>query len=505
VRGLDPDDVVRFLSLVELDTGDRWRVEPFQRAAIEDLCAGVDVLWWEMPEGNGKSSTLAGLALAHLFFTPEANLPIAASSAQQATVLLRQATGMIARSDDLAGAFRPLEGSKRIDCPGSGGQLKIHAADAGTGDGVIPSLAILEELHRHPSLDLYRTWRGKLAKRRGQLVIISTSGAPESEYEVAKEAAIARCGEMGSVERTPGLLVARMPGFAMRVHGIAAGEDSDDLEAVKRANPLSSITVETLREKRQDPNFLRSHWDRFTCGRPARVEESAVNEQEWLALEREDIPPGVEVAVGVDFGWKFDTTALVPLWMPSPDQRVLGTPTIIVPPRDGTSTSTAVVREAFIRLRERNPISVVAMDPAAGGRQFGEWLESPPTADGSVRWEDGGGLGVEVVEVSPGNATQCAAYAVFMEAIRTGVLHHPHDPDLTRHVLNARAKLVTHDRYRFDRPVTSRHARLQDSRVIDALIAASIVHWQQTAGLDDDSDPWRSRPFSLDDYKVVTL
>ncbi len=500
MRGLDPDDVVRFLELMELDTGERWRVEPFQRAVIEDLCSGVDVVWMELPEGNAKSTTVAGLSLAHIFFVDAAEVPVAASSAQQATVLLRQGTGIVRRSELLAGAFRCLEGSKRIDCTATGGQLKIHAADAGTADGVIPTLAILDELHRHPDLALFRTWRGKLLKRRGQLVVISTAGAPDSEYETVKDRAVAECEERGTVERSPGLLVARMPGFVLRVHAIGADEDPDDIEAVKRANPLSIVTLDGLREKRADPTWNRDHWLRFTCGRPAREQSSAVSEAEWDALPQGEIPQGVEVAVGVDLGWKFDTTALVPLWVPEPDRRVFGTPVVIAPPRDGTSTPVGVVRDALLSMHARNPIRLVAMDPAAGGSQLGEWLEQPPTGDGSVRWEDGGGPGIPVVEVSPGNRTQCAAYACFMDAVRGGLIHHPHDPEFTRHVLNAVAKQVSHDRYRFDRHSTSRHARFQDNRVIDALIAAANVHWQQVTSAATAEVPMRA-----EDYRVMVV
>lgn len=208
--------------------------------------------------------------------------------------------------------------------------------------------------------------------------------------------------------------------------------------------------------------------------------------------------------MGADFAWKHDTTALVPFWLPGDGRRVLGSPVILTPPRDGTSMGPEVVRRGFVDIMERNPIRVVAMDPAAGGGQIAEWLEAAPGIDEhgrpSYAWSDGHGLGVEVVEVGPGNTVQCQVYAAFMEAIRTGVLEHPHEPEFTRHVLNGVAKIVTHDRYRFDRVSVSRAARMQDGRVIDALIAASIVHWQQTAGLPPDKDP-----IMADEWRLIAI
>jgi phage terminase large subunit-like protein len=497
--------------LMVLDTGDYWEPEPFQVAVLDALCRGVDRVWLEIPEGNAKTTLAAAIGLIHIYLVPMAEVPVAAASRDQTGVLLRQATGIVRRSPGFDSRFRRLEGYRRVECPGSGGRLQVFAADAGTGDGVIPTLPILEELHRHPSLDLLRTWNGKLYKRNGQSLIISTAGEPGGPYELAKEAALLECAEHGEVIREGMLTVARMPGFEMRIHALSPTDDVEDLDLVEQANPLSTVTREVLQAKRSDPTWNRQHWARFTCGVPMRDTSSAISDAEWDELGREEISDGTIVDVGADFGWKFDTTAITPLWMPEPTRRVLGRPEIIVPPMDGTSTEPSEVREAFIRIHRRTPIRRVAMDASMGGAQIAEWLEKPP---GEMDDPDhpgemipdydldrGFGLGVEVVEVSAGNVVQCRAYDLFMEAIREGWLRHPGDPDLTRHVLNAVAKQVTHDRYRFDRPSTSRAAKHQDRRVIDALIAASNVHWHLAAGLGEDDE----RPFDPADYRIEVL
>jgi hypothetical protein len=36
------------------------------------------------------------------------------------------------------------------------------------------------------------------------------------------------------------------------------------------------------------------------------------------AVSKERIPAGVPVSLGLDLGWKYDTTALVPLWVRDP-------------------------------------------------------------------------------------------------------------------------------------------------------------------------------------------
>jgi hypothetical protein len=47
---------------------------------------------------------------------------------------------------------------------------------------------------------------------------------------------------------------------------------------------------------------------------------------------------------------------------------------------------------------------------------------------------------------------------------------------LTRHALNATARVLPDGKVRFDRPTASRAAALQQWRSIDALSAAAMVH-----------------------------
>jgi hypothetical protein len=78
-----------------------------------------------------------------------------------------------------------------------------------------------------------------------------------------------------------------------------------------------------------------------------------------------------------------------------------------------------------------------------------------------------------------------------MEALREGWLWHTGDPGLTSHALNAVARLLPQGDTKFERPKESRTVRdeLARRRVIDALIAAAMVHttaaaaWQAGADL----------------------
>jgi phage terminase large subunit-like protein len=449
-----------------LDSGDPWELEPFQEQFVEDVFTGKPACWLVIPQGNGKTTLVAGLALYKLEFTEFGHIPVAAASRDQAGLIYGQAAGFVVRSE-LESKFRCLEGYRRILCPSMHSRIQVMAADANTGDGIIPTDCIIDELHRHKSLELYRTWRGKLKKRNAQIIVISTAGEPGGEFEQQRD----RMRQMAQeVEREEVFTRAVGDAFVLHDWSVPEDGDSDDLGLVARANPLSSVTVATLRDERESPDWNLQHWRRLTCNLPTRSDMAAITEAEWFEAEVErDIPAGTEVEVGIDLGWKNDTTAIQPLWIRSDDYRLLGKGRVIVPPRNGNSTHPDEIKRAILELNTRTPIKRVVMD-TSNGMDIAAWIEDE--------------LGCEVSDHSQSNAFHCADYKTFMEALRQGWLKHTRDENLTRHALNAIARPATYGDLRFDRPHRSRESRhKQDVRVIDALTAAAMVHTEAASEL----------------------
>src|SRR3990167_10591675 len=62
-----------------LDTGQSWHPEPFQEAFAEDVFAGTSECWLVVPECNGKTTLVAGLALYHTEHRPFGYVAVAAS------------------------------------------------------------------------------------------------------------------------------------------------------------------------------------------------------------------------------------------------------------------------------------------------------------------------------------------------------------------------------------------------------------------------------------------
>jgi hypothetical protein len=458
---------------LELDSGDRWELEPFQEAFIEDVFAGHSVCWLVVPEGNGKTTLIAGLALYHIEFTKSGYVPVAASSRDQAEWIYRQAEGFVVRSDiedrdmsrsvhvEVPHRFRCLEGYRRIRHDATGSRIQIFAADDRGGDGIIPTLAILDELHRHRDLGLYRTWLGKLRKRNAQLIVISTAGEVGGEFENER----GRLRQSGDVVEHGRCFTRSVRLGSSVLHDWSVPEDGDveDLEMVAAANPFSGVSVESLREKRELPGMTSAWWSRFTCNLAARASEAAITEREWAAARSDrEIPSGAPVVAGLDIGWKHDTTALVPLWVESPSFRLFGPAVVLEPPRNGDMLPVGAVKSAIEDLNATHPIEALVMD-MTGGADVAQWAADE--------------IGLMVVDRIQSNPWAVRDYANVMAGLRAATLFHSGDRGLTSHALNAIAKVLPGGDARFARPSESRTVTdgLQRRRVIDALVAAAMA------------------------------
>lgn len=444
---------------LELDNGDQWRVDDWFLGCLEDYFAGVPENWWVVPEGNAKTTNTGGLATYLLEHRHKASIPWAASTREQAEIGYRQAEGFVLSSARLKAKLKCQEGYRRIKNLESGGRIQVFAADDSHADGIIPTDAFLDELHRHKNLRLYRTWRGKLLKRGGQMAAITTAGEPGSEFE---ETRTRIRQETPVVTSRPGFTHCRSDQISLHEYAVPEDGDIEDLAVVKLANPFSAITVEQLAAKRSTPTMTPQHWSRFVCNLATRSEAAAIQESEWLnAYEPGGIPDGASVSLGMDFGWKWDTTAIVPLWWDSDEHRVFGPATVIEPPRDTSSLHPSVVKRAVEEMCSRYAVERVVLD-ISHAHDITAWMADE--------------LDLEVIDRAQTNKPQVEDYERFMVGLRTGVLKHSGDVGLKRHALNAVAKILPGGDPKFARVSETRQGGNQDARVIDALVAAAMVH-----------------------------
>jgi len=457
-------ELARFAAFCErhlrLEDGSPFILEPFQRTMLADYFAGAAETLILLPKKAGKTTLLAALALFHVTTTRDASVVIAASARDQASRMADQAAGFIRRSDGLGARMRVTQ--RVISSLVDGGRLVVLAADVDTADGLLPpSLALVDELHRAKSAELHGLLRDSLGPRHGRMLTISTAGDDE----------LTPLGRMRSeayrlphVRRDGAYRYARSANamFVLHEWALDADQDLDDLDLVKQANPASWQTVEALRERHASPSMESWQWARFACGVWAQGEDTAISPVEWAAAAVPDavIPAGETIAVGVDLGWKWDTTAIVPLWRTEEQRWRFGAPSILVPPRDGTSLSVHEVFGAVEAMCDRWDVGRLVLDPSADGEHLAQRVESE--------------LGVEVVAHSQRPEPMSLAAQRFAAELRAGRMEHPAHPDFTAHVLAAAPKAAPSGSWRF----------VKRRRPIDALIAAAMV---LSVGVDRDA------------------
>jgi phage terminase large subunit-like protein len=406
-----------------LDSGKPWVLEKFQADFLEDVFRGYMEALLVIPEGNAKTTLTGGLLLYHLEHMPHARVPVAASSRDQAEWLYQAAAGFVERSE--LKQFKCQEGYRRIKCEATGSRAQIFAADDRTGDGIIPTLAILEELHRHKNLNLYRTWRGKLEKRGGQMISISTAGEPDGEFEALRKA---MRDQATTSHREGAFLRAEGPNSILHEYAVPEDGDPDDLTQVLAANPLKSITRAVLERKRTSPAYEPNHWRRFVCGMPARL-ESPIRPQDWDPLKTDigAVAPDDEVYVGIRIG------AAIGIALASPRGEGVAVKMIPLPAPVSSRVSFRVIEDLLRELDQTYRVIQFIYDPDHFARSA-ELLEEE-------------GLPMEKEFQSPKKLTQ--ATSTFWRLVSGRLLSHDGDPELRRQVLAGTTK-ETQQGWRFE-------------------------------------------------------
>lgn len=422
------DDFRAFCAELTVSQGRPLLLEPFQERMLADYFEGVRETLILIPKKCGKTTTLAALALYHLLTTPDAACYVAAASREQATLIFDAACGFVARSPALREQLIVRRGYRELWTSDKRGKLKVLASDVDTADGVLCTLALVDELHRHRSGGLYGVLADGLGPRDGQIVTISTAGDDEnSPLGQLRQRAHALPG----LVRDGAYRYVRAQDFALHEWALDADQDLDDLALVKTANPASWQTIDELRKRRDSPATVPWQWARFACGVWMFGHDSAISDAEWRGCARPglEIPAGAHgVVVGLDIAWRHDCTAMTPVCRDG-ESIIVHPPTVLEPPGDGTSIDSEDVWSMIVALAARWPGLTIVADPNAGAPELLQRIERELTH-------------VRLAEFAQAPHAMAMAAGRLQEAIATGTLRHPDDAVLTAHVLAAVATPV---------------------------------------------------------------
>lgn len=417
----------RFCGALSLEDGRPMVLEEFQREMLSHFFGGAGETLIVIPKKNGKSTMLAALALYHLITTPDAECLIGAASRDQATILYDQAAGFIRRTPELQQRADIKRGYREIRSKRDSGRIRVLAADVDTADGVIPTLALVDELHRHKSAGLYGIFRDGLGPRAGQMITISTAGDHEqTTLGLMRLAAL----QLPVITRTGVHTVAMSADGRFVMHEWALDKDDnvDDMRVVKGANPASWQTLEALRARHDSPSMLPWQWARFACGIWTSAEAWWIQADEWASLATaERILPGDKVTIGFDGARVSDSTALVACRLSDG----LLEP-IHVWEAEGDAArweiDTGSVDRVLAETMERYTVVRGYFDPPLWRSEIEGWQR-----------EFGEPL---VTGYDTTKAKMLGAVERFRTDVSAGTIQHTGDPTLTRHILNAQTREV---------------------------------------------------------------
>lgn len=447
----------RFAAELKVENGSSFTLLSWQRTVLWDYFDGARETVIIVPKKNGKSTLIAALALYHLLVTPNAECIIVAASREQAEIILRQARMFIRQSTQLQRYMHILQRSilSKLD----EGRVRVLASDADTADGTIPTLAIVDELHRQKSLDLYGVLRDGLGPRNGQLITISTAGAaiasPLGEIR-------SRAHALSGFKRKGKHNYVRRGAFAFHEWCLDPDDDTEDLAVVKLANPAPWNDETALRVRRKSESMSPGQWLRFACGIWTEGEEPWIDPQSWDRLADPDlaIEAGEEVWLGVDVGVRGDSTAIA---IVAKREGYVACEAHILPAPVSLDRVEQVIKEVCRTYQ----VQMIAYDPWSF-RRSAELLESEglPIGDSEERGK-----------FPQSQERMSQASACLFRLIETEELRHSGDLALRAHVLAG----VTKE--------TERGWRLQKDprarRPIDALIALAMAVYVATTGREE--------------------
>lgn len=414
----------------------------------------------EVSKKNGKSALLSALCLyfvlADRYVAPDGStvkdgapeVHINACTREQATIIYREASRMVAASPGLSRRLKVLGNAKRILDPEANGLVQANSADVAGSDGKNASVVIFDELHRQPNRDMWDVWEYAGAARDQPLLgSITTAGETEDGvwYEQRKYSEDVNAGLIDDITHL-GVVYRAMP-----------DDDLDDPATWRKANPSLGVTIDEAafereyREAKSNPhkwaNFLR-----LRLNIVIRSDKAFFDLAAWDACQGKIAPvDGREWFGGLDLSQNQDLTAFMKLVLPEDEDG----PYDVVPkfwlPEENinrlesqhqlpyrawaeagliTLTPGKVIDYEFIR-REIN-------EAASEGECKGLYVDPYNAAKLAMELKDQDGLPVEYVR--QGYLSLSGPTKELLRLILSGRIRHGGHPILRNHVANAIAE-----------------------------------------------------------------
>jgi phage terminase large subunit-like protein len=326
------EHMLGFFRFVRHSKGE-WRGKPLELGAWQVFCLGAVHGWmirqgerWvrrfrtsliEIPKKNGKSTLMGGVSLHALVGDgePGAEVYATATKKDQAKIVFNEARQMVLSSPELRSRIRVL--LNNLSDEETYSKCEPLSSDENTGDGINPSCAVVDELHRFKTRGLMSVIRNGMGARAQPLFwIITTAGddRPDTPYDAEHNYAIKVL--TGALEDDSYFAYIACPD---------EGDAWDDPATWPKANPNFGVSV-SERDLAAQALAARSSADALADFKRLRLNlrssdaESAIKMEVWKLNTQGAIDPaalrGRECWASVDLSSKTDITSELLLFKP---------------------------------------------------------------------------------------------------------------------------------------------------------------------------------------------
>ena len=247
------------------NAGKPFKLLPWQHHVMRELYGRLNpdgtrthrVGYIELPKKQGKSTTLAGIALYMTAFDSEPGAEVygAACDREQAGIIYREAASMVRASPGLSKHLEVIDSRKTIVHKASNSFYRVLSADAFRAEGLNIHALLFDELHAQRDRRLWDALRyGGAARRSPLLLSITTAGFDRKSICWEQHAYAERCIADPTVD----------PAFFGCIYAASPEDDWKDEATWHKANPSlgETITVESFaadaREADQSPSKLNA-------------------------------------------------------------------------------------------------------------------------------------------------------------------------------------------------------------------------------------------------------
>jgi phage terminase large subunit-like protein len=280
----------------------------------------------EIPKKNGKSELCAAIGLYMLTNDGEegAEVYLAAADREQAGIVYQSAATMVSNSQELSNYIKRRDSRKRLIYQKKNSFMQVLSSESYTKHGISPSAVIIDEIHAHPTSELYEvlTAGTDYARRQQVVLVITTAGIYDKNsiwWKIRTRAQQVKAGIIEDPRFLPVLYIAD-----------PETDDPEDEELWKRVNP-SLGQIFSLDKIRQDYNEAKQNpidfqnFKRFRLNIPIRQLSKWMPMDKWDkcdgAVDEESLV-GRKCCGGLDLSLKLDMTAFVMVFAPGEGEDV---------------------------------------------------------------------------------------------------------------------------------------------------------------------------------------